>query len=363
MDRRQFLQTLNANGMGAILPMSAPANISARGESHMAIPPAAEVDSVVVEVAGTTWEIPKIGIVSVGAVGGSCLPTPGDRTRSLPYLTRTIAVDTCGVELHCMNADRKVLLGDSKTLLDPHSAGLLAPSAGNEIADAVAGLDMVLLVAGMGGATGTGIARVVAQVLHEQSILTLAFAVMPFACEGGQRQQIAQAGIRELRPHVAALIPFFNNGIEPDARSVRWQSAAARQAPLAFMEVCRNILHPVCKPGWVNIDFEYLRHIILSHEGDCAFGFGSAKGADGATIAASRAIDHPLLGRDRLQRASAVLMAISAAPHVLMLRDSSIALRAVRKLLPPTVDIIYGAYSDQSLGKNIAVSILANGIA
>ena len=252
-------------------------------------------------------------------------------------------------------------MGDTKTLVNPRTAGLLTQSAVPDIAEAVAGLDMVLLVAGMGGATGTGIAPSVAQLLREQGILTLAFAVMPFAGEGGQRKQVAQAGVRELRLHVNALIPFFNNDIDPDAKSVRWQSAAARQAPVAFMEVCRSILNPLCRPGWVNIDFEDLRNTILNQQGDCAFGFGFASGADGAAAAATRAIDHPLLGRGRLQQASAVLMAISAPPHVLMLRDSYNAVRTVRKQLPPNAYVIYGAYSDQTLGNDIAVSILANG--
>jgi cell division protein FtsZ len=361
MYRRQFLQTLNANGMGALLPTSALANISSRGESHVAIPPAAEVDSVVVEVAGTTWDIPKIGILSVGGIGGSCLPTADDLTQSLPFLSRTIAVHTYGVELHFMKADRKVLVGDSKTRLNPHTAGLLAHSVIPEIADAVAGLDMVLLIAGMGGTTGTGVAPVVAQVLREQGILTLAFAVMPFDREGMQRRQTAQTGIRELRSHVDALIPFLNNDFDPDAKHVKWQSTAVKLAPLTFMQVCRNIMNTTCRPGLVNVDFEDLRHIILNQDGDCAFGFGSASSRDGAEAAAVRAIDHPLLGRGRLQRTAAVLMTISASPQVLLLRDPYDAVRTVRKLLSPNAHVIYGAYCDQTLGNNIAVSILANG--
>lgn len=358
MDRRQFLHTLNANSMGAVLPASAFLNVRSAGINQTTQPPAMEVDSAVVEVAAA-WDIPKFGIVSVGGIGGACLPSSADLTRSLPYLSRTVAIDTYGVELHLMNADRKVLVGDSKSLLNPHAARLLAQSVVHEIADAVAGLDMVFLVAGMSGATGTGIAPIVAQALRDQGILTLAFAVMPFDCEGAQRQHIAQAGICELRTHVDALMPFFNN--DPDAKKFSRQSAAAQQASLVFREVCRNIMNPVCKPGLVNIDFEDLRHIILSQEGDCAVGFGSAGSRDGAEAVAIRAIDHPLLGRGRLQRTAAVLMTVSASPQVLVLRDASNVVRAVRKVLPRDAWIFYGAYSDQTLGNEIAISILANG--
>jgi len=349
MDRRQFLQTLNANGVGALLPASATTQLARQ-------PPGAK--TAVVEEAGKgEWNTPKIGIVSVGAVGGDCLPTSGDRVRSLPHLNRTVAVGTCGAELYGMNADRKVLLGDSKTLLNPHGAGLLDQSAEDQIAEAVAGLDMVLLVAGMAGATGT--APIVAQVLRAQGIHTLAFAVMPFDGEGPLRQQIVQARIRDLRHHVDALLPFVTNDFDPDTQKGWWQSAAAQQAPLAFMEVCQNVMNPVCRPGWVNVDFEDLRHIILSQEGDCAFGFGSAKDAHGAATAA---IDHPLLGRGRLQRASSALISIEAPQKLLQLQDSWTVLNSVREQISRVAYMAFGTTYNEDLGKEVTVSILANGI-
>ena len=361
MLRRQFLKTLNVSGMGAILPASALAKGGSPATPQTAFSPPAK-DSAVVAETGADWQTPKIGVVSVGGIGGTCLPSAGDRTGCLAYLSRTIAIDTYGVELHFMNADRKLLVGDSKTLLNAHAYGGLAASVSNQIEKAVAGLDMVLLVAGMGGATGSGVAPIVAQVLREQNILTLAFAVMPFDCEGAQRRQIAQVGLRELRPHANAVIPFINNAFAPGAKKVKQISTAAQQVRLAFIELCRTIFNPVCRPGWVNIDFEDLRHIILRQEGDCAFGFGAARGADGAAVAAMRAIDQPSLGRDRLQRASAVLVAFCASPQGLTQGDSSSAMKTVRRVLPPNAHVIYGACSGETVDDEVAVSILANGI-
>lgn len=125
MDRRQFLQAINANGMSAMLPASVFVSGSSSGPTQMAPSPATD-DRAFVEVAATPWNIPKIGIVSVGGIGGTCLPTSDDLTQSLPFLSRTIAVHTYGVELHFMKADRQVLVGDSKTRFNRHTAKLLA---------------------------------------------------------------------------------------------------------------------------------------------------------------------------------------------------------------------------------------------
>ena len=350
MDRRQFLQTLNASGIGAILPASA--------MPPLFVPPLV-ADTAAVEASGTAWRIPKIGIISVGGIGGDCLPTSSDRVRSLPHLNRTVAVGTCGAELYGINADRKVLLGDSKTLLNPHCAELWIQSDCNLIADAVAGLDMVLLVAGMADATDTGGAPIVAQVLRAQGIHTLAFAVMPFDNEGPLRQQIARAGIRDLRPHVDALIPFVTNDFDPNIQTDWWQFVAARQTPLVLIELCRNVMNPVCRPGWVNVDFQDLRHFILNQEGECALGFGSAKDA---LSAATAAIEHPLLGRGRLERASSALIAINAPQQFLQLQDSWTVLNSVRKHMTRDAQVLFGTTYDENLGKEITVSILANGI-
>ena len=313
-----------------------------------------------VEVAASGWDIPKVGVVAVGGIGSAILNQLNGR---LPYLNRSIAIDTDVNALQRVKADRKILVGDGTALpLDLHAARRLAQSSTPEIADAVAGLDMVLLVTGMGGAAGSGIAPLVAQMLHEQDILTLAFATLPFDFESRQRKQDAQTGIRELRLYVNALLPYFNGNIEQVAGENASFTSVSSQASLAFDQLWRGILNPVCRPGWVNIDFEDMRHMILSHEGDCAFGFGTASAVEGPAVAARHAIDHPLLGQYRLQRASALLMAVRASRQVFQLGDSMAAMRNIKKQLSKDPWIIYGSYHDDTLDNEITVSVLISGI-
>ena len=359
MLRRQFLQILNVMGASALLPASA---FYVKASSVLTPPNmqpfVAPTNAVVVADSG--WDIPKVGVVAVGGFGTTIL---SKLTGRLPYLGLSVAIDTDAPSLHRVKADRKLLLGDGKDLyLNPHAARPPAQSSIDEIADALAGLDMVLLLAGMGGAAGTGIAPIVARILREQNILTLAFATLPFSFESPRRQRIAQSGIRELGVHVHALLPFPNEPIARVAGADASFTSVSSQAPLAFNQLYRGILNPVCRPGWVNIDFEDLRHILLSQEGDCAFGFGSASGVDGAAAATRKAIDHPLLGQHRLRRASAALVAIAAPRGFLMPRDSKIALNSVRKLLPPDAYVIYSTAYDNNPGNEMTVSILASGI-
>ena len=350
MYRRQFLQNLNAMGASVILPASA---FYSQG-------PVVITPTNAVEGASSGWDIPKVGVVAVSALGSVIL---NDLTGRLPYLGLSIAISTDLKLLQRVKADRKILVGDGKKPpLNPHAARFLAESSIPEIADAVAGLDMVFLVAGLGGAAATGIAPMVAQILREQDIPTLAFATLPSNFESQQRQQNAQTAIRELRRHVNALLPYSSGNIHQVAGENASFTSVSIQASLAFDQLWRGILNPVCRPGWVNIDFEDIRHMILSHDGDCAFGFGPASGVEGAAVAALHAIDHPLLGQHRLQRASAALVAMAAPPGFLRPRDSKIAMNSVRKLLPPDAHVIYGMAYDDKLVSEMTVSILASGI-
>jgi len=62
----------------------------------------------------------------------------------------------------------------------------------------VADADMVVLVAGLGGGTGSGVTPIMARFAHEAGALTLAAVVTPFDYEG-VRQRKADAAIRHHR--------------------------------------------------------------------------------------------------------------------------------------------------------------------
>ena len=359
MYRRRFLQTLNLMGASLILPQSEGYD----ERSSIVLPTTTQpliAPTYAVEDAAEGWDIPKVGVMAVGGLGGTIL---NDLAGRLPYLTRAIAINTDVASLQWVKADRKILVGDRKPLPHhPHAPWVLAQSYLLEIADAIAGLDMVFLVAEMDGAAGSDLSPLVAMMLHEQNILTLAFATWPLNFNSQHRRRHAQTSIRKLQGHVNLLLEFPGGNIERLGEENASFKSVTNQAALAFEQLWRGILNPVCRPGCVNIDFEDLRHNILSHEGDCAFGFGSASGVNGAEAAIRKAIDHPLLGQNRLQRASAALIAVRSSQQNLLFQESKHALKSIRNQLSPDAWVIYGAHHDDTLGNEITVSVLASGI-
>ena len=69
---------------------------------------------------------------------------------------------------------------------------------------------MVIITAGMGGGTGTGVAPVVARIAHEKLVLTIGLVTIPFLFEGTEKILKALAGIEEMTKYVDALFVINN---------------------------------------------------------------------------------------------------------------------------------------------------------
>ena len=75
---------------------------------------------------------------------------------------------------------------------------------------AVTGADAVMLVAGLGGGTGSGVAPIIARLARNAGATTAAVVVMPFDWEGIRRNRRANTAIRYLQLE-ADLVTQFSN--------------------------------------------------------------------------------------------------------------------------------------------------------
>ena len=103
-----------------------------------------------------------------------------------------VAVNTDAQALILSDADVKLAVGRDLTRglgagSDPDIGRQAAEEAREDIADALAGADMVFITAGEGGGTGTGAAPVVAEIAKANGALTIGIVTRPFSFEGRRR--------------------------------------------------------------------------------------------------------------------------------------------------------------------------------
>ena len=140
----------------------------------------------------TNGGIAKILIVGVGGGGGNAVNSMMKAgIRNVEYL----ALNTDQQALSKLSA-KKMPIGEKLTKglgagANPEVGKLAALESKEQIQQALEGVDLLFIAAGMGGGTGTGAAPVVAQIAKELEILTVAVVTKPFMFEGIPRMRNA----------------------------------------------------------------------------------------------------------------------------------------------------------------------------
>jgi len=135
--------------------------------------------------------------------------------------------------------------------------------------------DLVFLLAGMGGGTGSGAAPVVAEIAAEQGALVIAFVTLPFSFEGGRRLKQAEESLLALRRVCDAVIPLPNDVLLQEAAENETVLDSFARADEWIGRGVKSIWAMLFRTGLINIDFATLRQSFASTRGGkTLFGLG-----------------------------------------------------------------------------------------
>lgn len=352
MNRREFLRLMAlAGGASAAMPAAAILN-SVPGEAH-------SLNGADLAPSGdaSTFGFPRIGAVSVGS--GAC-GLLRQWQGGLPYLARSVAIDTNPFVLSRSGANHVVRVGQSADkITDPKTLRMQAKAAKSEIRDTLTGLDLVWMVSTLGGTAGTGIAPIVADEAKALGIPVIAASITPFDFEGPRRNQIAQAGLGAINRRVTASIELPNEAFDTDDEDALLETVL-NNANEEFLHLYRNVSSVLSQQGLIGVDLEDFRAVMAQGKGLVAFGHGQGDGLPCANTACSAAVNHQLLGVERLQNAKGVFVAIH-------LKSGSQAMNTIKGVMQsmsaavtdPQALMIYGAVIEPDLPSDIRISIMA----
>ena len=221
--------------------------------------------------------------------------------------------------------------------------------------------DIVFLVAGMGGGTGSGGAPVVAKALKDRGILSIAVVTMPFSFEGKRRMLVAQEALETLKKEVDTLIVVPNEKLLGLVdRSVSMISAFEMINRLLIHSV-KSISSIISRSGHINVDFADLR-TIMKGMGLAMMGTGTASGENRAVEAAKKAISSELLENMDIKSARGVLLNVCGGKN-LSLHEINDAANVIYDESNKDAHIIVGSVIDPDMGDEIVVSVVATGFA
>jgi len=303
----------------------------------------------------------KIKVVGVGGSGSNAV----SRMKKCKISgVELIALNADAQDLKKTKADLKIRIGRKLTQglgagMNPSIGRRAAEEQREEIQSVLKGADMIFIVYGSGGGTGTGAGPVVAEIAKDSGALTVAVVTRPFSFEGEFRQRVAQAGIRRIKEKVDSLIVISNDKLleilDPQTTIINafWAcDEVLRQAVQGLSDL-------VMLPGIVNVDFADVK-VIMKDSGTALFGVGRAQGEKRAERAAKAAIFNPLSDISP-KGAKGVLFNVSGGRDISLSEIDEVG-KIITEEINPGAKVIFGAVQDEKLKKGeLKVTVIATG--
>jgi cell division protein FtsZ len=275
-----------------------------------------------------------------------------------------VACNTDAQALRRSSAASKVRIGESITRGlgsggDPEVGRRSAEENEARIARTVADVDLLFIIAGLGGGTGSGAAPIIGADARAQGALTIAVVTMPFAFEGSQRRRIAESAVAELAASVDAIITIQNDRVADVVAEDTSMLDAFRVVDDVLLQTVRGIIDLLRGPGLINLDFADVR-AVMHDAGPALIGLGRGSGEHRAIEAARQAIASPLLEAS-IQGARGILFNVSG-PADLRLREVRVAADEIRASADPDANVIFGASFSRQAGEELQITLIATGL-
>jgi len=220
---------------------------------------------------------------------------------------------------------------------------------------------MAFITAGMGGGTGTGGAPIIARICKELGILTVGIVTTPFSYEGKKRMAQADEGISRLKEYVDTLLIISNDKLRQKFGDLKFK-AAFEKADNVLATAAKCITDVINSTGQINVDFADVC-TVMRNGGVAILGSALAEGENRAQRAIEDALTSPLLNDNDIRGAKWILINISSSEGEFehTLDEMDIIQAYVQSQAGEDCDVILGVGYDQSLDRNLGVTIIATG--
>ncbi|RLI98988.1 MAG: cell division protein FtsZ [Candidatus Aenigmatarchaeota archaeon] len=301
----------------------------------------------------------KILIVGCGGMGSNVITKI---TEMGIKGAETLAVNTDAAHLVMTKADRKLLLGKDLTRGlgaggTPEIGKRAAEESRTELKELLRDANMVFLITGLGGGTGTGATPVIAEIAKNQGALVITTGTLPFKIEGARISK-AEDGLYQLRQSCDTTIIIENQKLLEYGGNLPLQEAF-ELGDEVISKMVKGITETISQPSLVNLDYADVRTIMKSG-GVSTIGIGISDSSERAKEAVEKAMRHPLLSVD-YSGAMGALIQIIGGPDLKLEEVNEIG-ETISKQLAPEAQTIWGARILDEYDGKIQVITIVTGV-
>lgn len=302
-----------------------------------------------------------ITVLGVGGAGGNAV----DHLAARECAGMSFAVvNTDARALARCRVDHRVQIGAALTRGfsaggDPDLGRQAAEEEADKLRALCQGAEIIFVMAGLGGGTGTGAAPVLARIAKESGALVLALVTLPFDCEGTRRQLQAAEGLQALKAAADGVICLPNQKVFAMLDENTPVQEAFRITNDMLAEGVTGIWRLLTAEGLIKIDFADLCRVVRGRHTASAFVTAEAQGPNRWREALDKILASPLLdGGQVLNQADDVLVSILGGPDLTMAEITRV-MDEIRRH-SEQAQFVLGAALEPGWTERLAITVVAS---
>lgn len=303
--------------------------------------------------------------IKVFGIGGAGCNALGFMAGEQSGLASLIALNTDEQSLSASAAPLKFCLGARMTYGmgtggDPELGRSVAEADVDQIREFCEGANIVFIVAGLGGGTGTGAASVVARAAKDAGAHVLGLVTLPFDFEGGRRHRQANLGLQQLKAIADAVICLPNEKVFKliDEKTTVLHTFELTNGLLA--QAISGISRLLTQTGLINVDFADFCCVTRNLQAESSFATAEAAGENRAQQIISNLFSHPMLEKgELLVHSETLLVSLVGGPDLTMV-EVNLVMKAIHEQCEHA-HVIFGAAIDEAFANRLSVTLIASG--
>lgn len=232
-----------------------------------------------------------------------------------------------------------------------------------ELKAKIATKDVVFLVAGLGGETGSLVSQYIAQLVKELGILCVGLFSFPFSFEGRSKRLRSQQAYLSLRKNIDALLCIDNDRFLDSnlkSRSVGSINEIFDDSNNHFDAVILGLLDLLLRPGVINVDFVDIK-VVLQNMGLSTVGYSLQQGEQRAEVAVVKLLESTALQQYDVSKAQGCLINIKAGLDIRLDEFATVG-KAVESFIDDNATVVIGTSIHPEMIDEIEVTAILAGL-
>ena len=265
--------------------------------------------------------------------------------RKVEYIT----IDTDSKNSERSQAEKKIFLDTGVKECSREQAERVAFQCENQFRELLKETDILFLVAGIGGATGSGIMPIILEVAKKLGIFTISIVARPFYLEGFETLKIANAGMKKIEQITDSLIVIPNEKLYNHIDRKKPLEEAYAKVNEIIKEGIESIANILTEVGFMNIDLLDIK-AVLQNSKDTIIRVGEGKGDNAVDKIMEQLMENSLF-EGKLENARKVLINFTAGHDVSLADIGKITEKISGIVNNKNVNLIWGVIMKQNYDK------------